>query len=373
MGDFPQRWEWVRDLEEGGQGPTFVVVRSDGSDSTEYVLKRLKNPKREDYFAREIQACETLSHPNVLKILEKGKTPKAKPYLITPFCEGGSLQGYRRFETPIEGLRFFLKLCAGVAHAHESGVVHLDIKPTNIFLRNGDPIVGDFGICFIEDGEYVMTSEGPRGSLYYCAPELRGPKITSETPIKTADVYSLGKVLHWIFSHEVRDGHEEDYAKSADNRLAELFPALPEFAFVDEVIEGAVQRNAFDRYHSGLPNAVKLHDRIQTIIDRIERGGRVLDLKKPIRCLFCAIGEYVPLAELPPLEKRLAPMNPLQNQYERPDIYKQLRDATEAKGFRGGSGGTGSTGPLVLTCQHCGNVQVFRFDLAAGAIKNWRP
>jgi serine/threonine protein kinase len=138
-----------------------------------------------------------------------------------------------------------------VAHAHESGVYHLDIKPANIFLRNGTPVVGDFGICYIEDGEYVMTSEGPRGSIYYCAPELRGPKINSAAPLSTADVYSLGKVLHWIFSHDVRDGHQEDYSQLPENRLAELFSAFPEFVFVDELVDGTVQRDPCRRIERG--------------------------------------------------------------------------------------------------------------------------
>jgi len=62
-GDFPSRWEWVRDLTEGGQGYTFVVRKSDGSDLNLYVLKRLKNPKREDYFEREIEACTAWGDP----------------------------------------------------------------------------------------------------------------------------------------------------------------------------------------------------------------------------------------------------------------------------------------------------------------------
>ena len=373
MGDFPQQWAWVRDLEEGGQGHTYVVKRSDGSESAEYVLKRLKNAKREEYFEREIEACERLSHPSVLKIVEHGKTPKGKPYLVTPFCEGGSLEAHEQFQTPIDGLRFFLQVCAGVAHAHESGVYHLDIKPANIFLRNGMPVVGDFGICYIEDGEYVMTSDGPRGSMYYCAPELRGPKITSTAPLSAADVYSLGKVLHWIYSHQVRDGHQEDYAEAPENRLGELFPAFPEFSFVDELVEGTVQRDPYQRIKNGFSTAVNLNNRVQAVIDRIEAGGRVLDLTKPIRCLFCAAGVYKPIAMLPPTEQRLAPPDPGVLPSYRPDIYEPMRSAAAAKGFHSSPGGTHSIGPLVMACQHCGNVQQFRFDLAPEAIKNWQP
>lgn len=66
MGDFPHQWTWLRDLDEGGQGHTYVVQRAESADDTEYVLKRLKNPKRDDYFEREILACKKLDHPNVL-------------------------------------------------------------------------------------------------------------------------------------------------------------------------------------------------------------------------------------------------------------------------------------------------------------------
>jgi len=55
MGDFPANWERVRDLTEGGQGHTFVVPRSGTGDSGLYVLKRVKNPQREDYFDRELE------------------------------------------------------------------------------------------------------------------------------------------------------------------------------------------------------------------------------------------------------------------------------------------------------------------------------
>src|SRR5216684_940711 len=92
MGDFPPEWNWTRDLVEGGQGHTYLVERSDGLDPRKYVFKRLKNPKRRDYFDREIRACIALEqHPNVLKILDYGETPKGKPYLVTDYCEKGSI------------------------------------------------------------------------------------------------------------------------------------------------------------------------------------------------------------------------------------------------------------------------------------------
>src|SRR5665213_3149260 len=179
MGDFPPQWKWVRDLAEGGQAHTFVVRHSDGKDPREFVLKRLKNPKREDYFRREIRACMALDHPNVLKVLEDGATPSGKPYLITKYCAGGSLADGVLFDAPASGLRFFEQIVAGVAHAlgQQRPIYHLDLKPENILLQDKIPIVGDWGICFIEEDQITVSKEGPRGSIYYCAPELRGPKI----------------------------------------------------------------------------------------------------------------------------------------------------------------------------------------------------
>lgn len=372
VGDFPRDWVWIRDLSEGGQGFTFVVRRAGSDDPREYVLKRLKNPSREDYFEREITACERLSHPNILRIIEHGKTPKGKPYLITPFCNGGAIEKSLAPARPIEGLRIFQQICAGVAHAHSASIFHLDLKPANIFLQDGGPIVGDFGICYIEDGKYEMTSEGPRGSIYYCAPELRGPKIRSAAALSTSDVYSLGKVLHWIFSHEVFDGHEEDYGPSSGNLLADRDPSTPELTLIDELIGSAVRRDPNARVAAGLSNASDFLARVQMVLARIEAGGRVLDLSKPIKCLFCAQGTYQPLAPLPPRDQRVNFPDPTRLTSQQPDIYQHMRSAAEYKGYRG-PGGSNAVGPLVLTCDYCGNVQEFRFDIATQAINNWKP
>ena len=78
---------------------------------------------------------------------------------------------------------------------------------------------------------------------------------------------------------------------------------------------------------------------------------------------------------LPPVAQRLAPPDPsIVNSYAQRDIYKKMRDrARNAFGSGGTGGGDGSVSPLFLICQHCGNVQEFRFDLASEAIKNWKP
>jgi serine/threonine protein kinase len=374
VGDFPPQWSLVRDLSEGGQGHTFVVKRSDGSDHREYVLKRLKNPKREDYFEREIQAYETLDHANVLKVLEHGKTPKGKPYLISEYCSGGSLHEHRPdFCTPLDGMKYFQQLVAGVAnaHAHKPPIYHLDLKPENILIKAGAPVVGDFGICYIEDAQVSVTKEGPRGSMYYCAPEFRNPRLSDGVQPAKADLYSLGKILYWLFTGDVFDGSEEDYAVK-DRLLASLFPLYPQFAFVDELISGTVQRDAAQRQWQ---DAIDFDRCIQEVTDRMRAGGRVLDLNLPQRCNFCAKGTYRVLAMPPPAAQRNALPDPHQLPSYAPDLYSNMRDQTNmALGMAFTGRGVGEPVPINLICDYCGNLQHFRLDhLAPAASKNWKP
>jgi serine/threonine protein kinase len=374
MGDFPAQWKHIRDLSEGGQGHTFVVERSDGSDARQYVLKRLKNPKREEYFDREIKACESLDHPNVLRVIEHGRTPNAKLYLITEYCAPGSLESRARFTEPGPGLRFFEQIVAGVAYAHDRSqpIYHLDIKPENIMLRGATPVIGDFGICFIEDGKLSLTSEGPRGSMYYCAPELRGPKIQSGLNLAAADVYSLGKVLYWLFTHEVYDGNEDEYSNDATRRLATLYKDRPQFSFIDDLVAVTVKRVPSERIQS----ASELLRIVRRISERIEAGGRVLNTNIPQRCLYCAEGTYRTISggfyppnpgpKVPTIDQRRVQENP---QYPEHSMYANMREA--ARAFLG----TGNAGiPLILCCDYCGNVQYFRWDQTPdGHGENWRP
>ena len=147
---------------------------------------------------------------------------------------------------------------------------------------------------------------------------------------------------------------------------------MPEFAWVDELIAGTVRRDPNERFS----DAVNLHNRVSGVIDRIEAGGRVLDLTKPMRCLFCANGLYKMyphhLGTWPELKDRLADRAQRRGWHFPSEIFERMRDA--ARNFYGSNAiGVGSPVPLVLVCQHCGNVQLFRFDIAPSALEVWRP
>ena len=270
------------------------------------------------------------------------------------------------------GLWFFRQIVAGVAHAHahQPPIYHLDLKPENILLRNDVPVVADFGICFIEDDQVSFTREGPRGSIYYCAPELRNPKISGDLRPAAADVYSLGKVLYRLFTGEVYDGHEEDYGNETNRHLAHLFPSQPEFAFVDQLVFETVRRNPTDR----VKDAIILEQRVRELAERVDAGGRVLDLRIPQRYLYCAAGHYQPVCRLPDIAYRKNPNDPSRFaplQGNRPGLYEDMNNVANRFISLPRDGHT--VIPLLLICDHCGNVQYFRLDRTNNGGENWRP
>ncbi len=354
MPDFGPNWKWARDLREGGQAHTFVVKRVADSDGREYVLKRLKNLKRVQRFEREIEACIGLDHPNVLRLIDYDNDPDGKPFLVTEYCEGGSLADKSRpFGTVLEILEIFRQICAGAAYAQERDIVHRDIKPDNIFFhKDGTAVLGDFGICFIDDdGTRVTATEEVAGSRWYCAPELRDGRLDSNVPAKAADVYSLGKVLYWMLSGQVfdRENHRDDRF-----RLGQHDPDAPEYELVNQLLDAAIVADPFQR----VLGAEQLLGRVDGLISVVRAGGHPITLKIPHRCLFCAQGQY---------EVTVDGTKPgVQGNQTLQQIGVQR--ARQLFGFSA----IDAANWIIFVCQACGNVQVFRPDLTPGALKKWQ-
>lgn len=202
---YGNRWQISEGLGEGGQAHTFLVKDVERDDDTRYVLKRLKNINRIKRFEDEVKAVKSLSHENIVTLIDFDLEGD-QPYLVMEYCSGGSLANIEPFwrEQPIVALRLFEQICEGVAYAHANNVVHRDIKPDNIFLRNknGPLVIGDFGICYLEkDGTRVTLTDEAVGARSYIAPELEEGRVNIVS--KRSDTYSLGKLLYWLLSGRV--------------------------------------------------------------------------------------------------------------------------------------------------------------------------
>jgi serine/threonine protein kinase len=284
----PDEWRMVRPLGEGGQGWTYLVRRSDRSDPTLYVFKRLKNAGRAARFKAEIKALEALSHPGILRIIDSGES-KGLPYYVAEYCENGDLSKYNLSgQTLRQRLALYREICDAVAAAHREHIIHRDIKPPNVLIRsNGAAVVGDFGLCLHleETGERYTSSSEAVGARDYIAPELEDGRLDNPTP--SADVYSLGKVLYYLFSGR-SFSREKHRAQSYDLLHPGNDAVDPNLYFVYDLLDKTIITRSDERYQNG----TELRDALDGVIMKIEGNAHVLDLNVPQNCLYCVSGRY---------------------------------------------------------------------------------
>ena len=152
-----------------------------------------------DRFEREGRTAARLAHPNIVQVYDAGEAEfegRETSYIVMEYVPGGDLKDLidERGRLPgAELARLGDEICAGLAHAHERGVIHRDIKPHNILLdENGHAKVTDFGIARTLDATQATRTGAYLGTALYSSPEqLRGQKATPKS-----DVYSAGATLY---------------------------------------------------------------------------------------------------------------------------------------------------------------------------------
>jgi serine/threonine-protein kinase len=144
-------------------------------------------------FEREGAILGRLDHPNLVTVFATGEDD-GRPYLVMQLVEGVPLNEVLA-DGPLpteEAVRLVADVAAGVAAAHQAGVVHRDLKPANILCRpDGSPVVVDFGVARADDLTTVTRADVVVGTANYLAPE----QARGESPGPPADVYALGCVL----------------------------------------------------------------------------------------------------------------------------------------------------------------------------------
>ena len=206
------------------------------------------SPADLDRFEREAKALAKLSHPNIVKVHDYGEH-EGSPYIVMEYMPGGTLRKILGKPIPWQiALRLLLPVARGVEYAHQRGIVHRDIKPTNILItESGDPMLSDFGIAksktFADDeGEWLV------GTPAYMSPEqAKGEHVDGRS-----DVYALGVTLYRILTGQLP--FSSDSATSLINSHAEM--PIPDVRSVksnipavwQEVVAKAMAKDPKDRY-----------------------------------------------------------------------------------------------------------------------------
>jgi eukaryotic-like serine/threonine-protein kinase len=163
--------------------------------------EKARDPKSLERFNREARAAATLDHPNIVRAFDVGQEDRFH-YLVMEYVDGQSLRQLVKDEGPLSatlGADYLRQAALGLKHAYEAGLVHRDIKPTNLMVdREGVVKILDLGLArFFEDEDDVLTQGAVLGSADYIAPEQA---IDSHSVDIRADIYSLGATFWYCLS-----------------------------------------------------------------------------------------------------------------------------------------------------------------------------
>jgi predicted Ser/Thr protein kinase len=256
-------------VEEIGKGGMGRVWKAWDRKLTRWVaIKFLLDQSAEDVrrFEREAKLAARLRHPNIAPVYEVGESPPQQPgqsptpFLAMEYIDGPILSAV---DLPLrKWIELFVQITEGVAAAHQSGVVHRDLKPQNIMLTRAHwPYVMDFGLARALRMESTVSPSGViMGTPHFMPPEQAQGRLKEID--ERSDIYSLGATFYAVLAKEPPFGtasHMQvlfQVGRESPSPLRRIKPEIP--PEVEAIIEKAMARDKADRYPSALELAQDL-------------------------------------------------------------------------------------------------------------------
>ncbi len=203
---FHETWSHFEDLTllaEGGMGRIFKALDQRLQRRVAVKLLRRDDPELAARFLREASLQAQVEHPNVCRIYEAGEW-KGQAYIAMQLIEGETLKVAARRMTLEDKLDVMIQVCEGVHAAHQQGLIHRDLKPTNLMVRlvegSWRAFVLDFGLARTVSATGLTQSGVVMGTVHYMSPQQA--KGQDRSLDRRADVYALGATLYELFAGE---------------------------------------------------------------------------------------------------------------------------------------------------------------------------
>ncbi|MCG6926760.1 MAG: protein kinase [Acidobacteria bacterium] len=260
------KYEITRPIGKGAMGQIFLA--RDTVLERDVALKVMSpqivdDPELKARFEREAKAIAKMTHPNVVMVFDLGNLDDGSPYIAMELLKGQDLQRAMRRPPPMtleRKVAIIVQVLAGLAHAHEQGIIHRDIKPANIFVVTDDSVkITDFGVAHLTTSS--MTGTGSVvGTADYMSPEqVKGDRIDGRS-----DLFSVGCMLFELVTGR-RPFHSDNlmaifYKITHERPNFDLLPAGVEYDALLPILKKALARDIDERYQTAAAFAVDLRD-----------------------------------------------------------------------------------------------------------------
>ena len=188
-------WRIVRELGRGGSGVVFLAERADGAYSQEVALKWLRGDRpslgARQALERERELLAGLDHPNIARLIDGGRTDDGMLWFAMDYVDGERIDHHCRDLPVTDRVELIRDLCRAVHFAHGRGLIHGDIKPSNVLVDGrGKARLLDFGISRLKDS----GDKGYGLTPGYASPEQRA----GQAPTTASDIWQLGRLLESV-------------------------------------------------------------------------------------------------------------------------------------------------------------------------------
>lgn len=253
LSQIDKKYTEIKPLNEGGMKQIILCHdRYTDRDVAMAVPKDELDAEGIDRFIEEARITGSLEHPNIVPVHELS-IDEGRPFFTMKILDGENLgeilkkiksEKYAKVYTQVHLLEIFLKVCDAIAYAHANGILHLDIKPSNIQINEyGEVLVCDWGLSQYLDRKTSVKSS-VMGTPGFMAPELiRGEQLTEK-----ADIFSLGSLLYCMLERRNPFGDGDEKSTKQNVLVGEFNHPLNLPISLKAIIEKALSKDPDDRY-----------------------------------------------------------------------------------------------------------------------------